>query len=603
MPLYLGHKNTRGLSVSPALQSLGIDMLRAPPSKVGCIARPLIVQTGYASYISHLPAFLQAYCKQEVIPLDKSGFPTLLPIDMCLPLQPPSLVVDFKGPIPSKHIEDLNEIGFERIRVQRSDNIIRFPSIDYTEARKIRNMNPNQTTPAPVNTVNLQSFESWVLAIRVLSNFLLAHTYPAFTDDEHAVDDFDELTNELGKRKADAILQNSPKRVRQEAGVETNPDEIDLEMEEETETQNIDVVLRKAKPPRKDVRGWGASEAIPNTSGLFFPFVPELSSYDTTTVPDLIERYFVQCLGDKPEHQVDRMDKIRSAWGIIGQTDAGNEIAHLCKIVSLCLTAQARAFPVISDKVYQGCMMSGGRFFVGIHGHVFRPLTFEKLQEEAGSYHLHSTVLLQILGILSGAGNKITQKPGSMRSLRKLLLDSRTTEEQRDEIRRLAVHLHFSNDKFLAMNAQSIQKVIDEIGTPEDGETEELPLHHSALFSQDSLFVALSSFGYQAPSFMIDNCPKISLKSSKPPNTLVIRQKTLELAVVDWKTMLETKEIRNNPRNLSRANRDRSMVGNDKIVLWGRLNEIASEGGGVGVDSSGVGMGNLEIDDDGLDGW
>jgi hypothetical protein len=602
MPLYFGHKNSKGLSVSPALQNLGIDMLRAAPHQVGAIARPLVVQPGYASYVSHLPAFLKAYNDQRTISIDKQGYPANLPLDHCIPIGNPPLVIDFNGPVPSKHVDDLNKIGFERIKMNRTDNIVHFPSITFEQARIIRNMNPNLTTPAPVNTVNLQSFESWVLVLRVVSNLLRAHTYPAFADDSHQMDDFDTLTEDLLKRKADTTLQNSPKRVRKEAGQETNPEEIDLDMGDVgvDNPEPAEIELRRAKPPSKSQQPWGTPDDIPNTSGYFFPYVPELCSYDTVTVPTLIDDYLIQSLGDKPERQIERMDRIRSAWGLLGKTDAGNVMAHMCKIIHLSLRAQGRTFPIVNEGIYQGCVLSGARMFVGMNGSVYRPLSFDKLQEETGSYHMHSIVLDKIMEIVD---DEDMVRPDTMRELRRELLKVNLSEEDRDEIRRLAVHLHFRSDKFLAMNPQTLMSVIHDISSLDDNENLQLPLHHSALFSRDKIFVSLSSFGYQAPSFMIENCPKVSMTQSKPPQTLVIRQKPLQVATVDWKNMLETREMRNNPRNLSRANKDRSIVGNDKTVLWAEVMKMAKDSGGNPDTSTGGVKIEPEPINDGMDDW
>lgn len=580
-------------------------MLRAAPHQVGAVARPLVVQHGYASYLAHLPAFLKAYNDQTNVPFNRQGYPATLAIEKCIDIGNPSLVIDFNGPIPAKHVEALGHIGFERIKMNRTDNIIRFPTVTLEQVREIRGMNPNMTTPAPVNTVNLQSFESWVLVTRVVSNLLLAHTYPAFSDDDHLMDELDDLTEELLKRKAETELANSPKRVRQEAGMVVNPDEIDINMEGQDDdpkpSKDTEIELKKAKPPPRNGRGWGTPSQLPNASGLFFPFIPELCSYDTVTVPVLIEDYLIQSLGDKPERQLERMDRIRSAWGIVGKTDPGNAMAHMCKVISLALRAQGRAFPFVHNGIYQGCVLSGGRLFVGMNGVVYRPISYEKLQEETGGFHMHSIVLKKIVDITE---ETVKVLPDTMRKLRQLLLRANLSEEDRDEIRKLAVHLHFQNERFLPLNPQSVGLLIQDMTSLETTENTSLPLHHSALFSRDKVFVALSAFGYQAPSFMIDNCPKITLNSSKPPQTLVVRQKPLDIATVDWKKMLESKEVRNNPRNLSRANRDRSIVGNDKAVVWGELAKMATEMGGSERDASGIvdnEAGGVAID--GMDDW
>jgi len=606
MPLYFGHKNAKGLAVSPALQSLGVDMLRAAPSSVGIIARPLVTQPGYASYVNHLPAFMKAYNEQKTIPLDRQGYPASLSMDQCINIGNPPLVVDFGGPVPSGHIDTLNDIGFERIKVQRTDNIIRFPAVTINQVRKIRNMNPSVTTPAPVNTVNLSAFDSWVLVVRVLSNLLLAHTYPAFRDDEHLIEEIDSLTEDI-KRKVHPVSESSiSKRQKGASGKARTVGEEDEDMDDDDDAiptePAADVILNRAKPSSKQYAGWGTPSDLPNASGLFFPFLPELCTYDTTTVPSLIEDYLFQSLGDTPERQMDRMEKIRSAWGIIGKTDAGNVAAHLSKVILLSLKSQARAFPFVIDGVYQGCVLSGSRLFVGLHGKVHRPLPYDKLQEETGTYHMHSIVLDQIKVLCDAEWNK---EPTTMRELREELLSESISEEDRDQIRKLAVHLHFRGERFLAVNAQTLMAIIRDIASPEALENTKLPMHHSALFSRDKVYVSLSAFGYQAPSFMIENCPRVPLVSSKAPTTLVMRQKPLDIATMDWKNMLESKEMRNNPRNLSRANRDRSVVGNDKVVLWGELNKMATSVGGKSKDASGVveeETGGISLDD-GLDSW
>jgi len=606
MPVYFGHKNHRGLSVSPALQSLGIDLLRTTPHDVLAVAHPLVVQPGYTTYITHLPAFMKAYISRTNVPFNQQGYLANLPIEGCLPIGFPPVVIDYKGPIPSKFVDILSQIGFESIKMNRVDNILRFPSVDLDQIQAIRKTNPNATTPAPVNTINLQAMEAWIIVLKLVSLLLRSHTYPAFTDDDHFLDEHDNLTEELSKRKAGEEMGNTPKRGRTGAGGDRNRTaeggDVEMASNPTVEPKESAIVLHKAKPPRADVVAWGSPLELPNTSGIFFPYVPELTSFDTQTVPRFIETALIQSLGNKPEKQLEMIEKIRSAWGVVGKTDAGNVMAHLCKVVHLSLRAQARAFPFVIEGVYQGCVMSGGRFWVGINGQVYKPLPFAALQEETGSYHMHSRVLNRILEIID---DEDIRRPDTMRTLRRVLLDATLTEDERDEVRKLAVNLHFKNDKFLAVNAQTISRILKDLTSSDNSEDSTLPMHHSALFSRDKVLVSLSAFGYQAPSFQIENCPKVSLTSSKPPQTLVLRQKPLDVACVDWKHMLESKEMRNNPRNLSRANRDRSIVGNDKTTLWGELVKLAQVGGGVEKDRSGnVGDGNPEVaDDDEVNVW
>jgi len=604
MPLYYGHQNNKGLSVSPLLQIKKINLLRASPHDVRVVAWPLVKQPGYQSYVSYLPAFIKAQIEQKNIPLLQSGYVTNYPADKVIPVAHPSLVVDYSGPVPSKNIETFNDIGFERIKIKGTDNILHFPIVNLSEVRKIRETNPRTVTPAPNNAVNLSAFDSWVTTLRLISGLLSTHIYPAFRDQEHYQDDIDALVYDITlKRKAKGDGKRTSKRQKGDGDAEMEDVEEDETDEDDDgvplEERAVDTVeLSRAKPQKSIERGWGTPGDIPNASGIFFPFVSELSSYDTQTVPELIEHFLFQSLGVTAERQVERMDRLRSDWGLIGKTDAGVVLSHIGKTISLALRSQARCYPVFGEgNVYEGSVLSGARFFVGMHGQVYRPLSYEKLQSEIGDFSTHTKSLEEIMTL---AELSIDEKASvtTMRKLRSVLLKKRIGEDDRDKIRKLAVHLHFK-EKFLAVNATTITKIISEL-LDSAYEDEDLPMHHSVLFSTDKVLHLLSAFGYQAPSFVIDNCPKVPL-SGKPPTTFVMRQKPLDIAVQDWKSIMDSKEIRNNPKNLSRANRDRSLVGNDKNQIWSELVKLGGteKSGDVMVEPGFV----VDTGKDGLDDW
>jgi hypothetical protein len=600
MPIYFGHPNTKGLEVSPLLKTKGINLLRASPTNVRAVAKPLVKQPGYSSYSAFLPAFMKAQNEGITVPLNKAGYTTSYPVSECIGLSHPSLVVDYGGPLPAKHVEVLNGIGFERIKMNRRDNIIRFPVVDLDEVREIRKTSPNALTPAPANTVNLEAFESWVLFLRLLSNLLRTHIYPAFRDNEHQQEEVYDIIDMVTLKRRASTLESDRTKLQKA----TDGEAMMVEGEEEGEIEEVgdatDINLSKAKPIRSTELPWGVIDEIPNCSGLFFPYVAELSSPDTETVPHLIEQYLFQSLGDTPEKQLERMEKLRRAWGLVGKTESGNTSAHLCKVLSLAIQSQARVFPIIQDEVYEGCVLLGARLFVGLNGTVYRPVPYNKLQSELGSFSTHSRTLAEIAEVCEMKQEWIAEKVTTMRKLRNALLKKKLTEEKRDTVRKLAVHLHFK-EKFMPVNSNTLSTLLDDLSQIEDEQDDDLPMHHTALFSNDAIFVALSAFGFQAPSFSIENCPKIELKGSAP-QTLVIRQKPLDIACQDWKTVLESKEIRNNPRNLSRANRDRSLVGNDKTVVWGKLVKLGESTGGEENPQFG-GTGFVVDTQDDLDEW
>jgi hypothetical protein len=579
MPIHFGHPNNKGLTVSPSLKSLGIDLLRAAPSDIRILANPRIIQDGYSSYVSHIAAFMSAYVKQQTVPTNQVGYPVSLPMNECIPLQLPNLVVSYNGQIPSSAIESLNNIGFERIKANKKEDLLIFRNYTLDEARAIARTNPIKISSAPGGAVNLAAFDSYIIVVKVISNFLRAHTYPAFIDEEHGTDlesQIESYTSE--KRGAKGEHTEAPPTKKAQVVASAGSMEIDEEVDIPLPpTPKKEIKLHRAKPPSSNAIAWGTPSQIPNASGIFFPFIPELCSWDHLTVPNLIEDYFLKSLGKTPEQQVDRSDSIRSAWGVVSKTDAGNVLAHLGKVIHLAIRSQCRVFPLVSEGVYHGCILSGARFYIGHYGKIIYPTTYAKLQDETGSFHFHTKVLTTILDLVGDDDANSKGRPTTMRELRKILLDATLSEEERDEIRKLAVHLNFK-EKFMGLNAQTIIKLLDELNNLAD-QNDELPLHPSALFSRDAVYVALSAFGYQAPSPMIDSCPKIKVKGGSPPNTFVFRQKPLDIATIDWKKVLETREITNNPRNLSRQNRDRAIVGNDKATVWGKMVETMSAGG------------------------
>lgn len=602
MPVYLGHPNNKGLTVSPALKSLSINLLRASPHDIRIIANPRVIQDGYSSYISHIAAFLAAYVKKETVPTDKVGYPISFPANECIPLPLPHLVISYNGQIPSSSIESLNEIGFERVKVNRKDDLLLFRDYTLEQARAIVKSNPLRVTPAPANAVNLNAFDSFMIVLRIFSNFLRAHTYPAFTDEEHKTDIESQIEQyTIEKRGAKETPEEEPNAKRSKtSGGEM---EIDNDSGESVlppvVTPRKEIKLRRAKPPNANVLGWGTPQQLPNTSGHFFPFVPELASWDMYTVPNLVDDFFLKCLGKTPELQVERSDQIRAAWGIVAKTDTGDALAHIGKMIHLAIRSQCRVFPIISDGTYQGSILSGARYYIGHYGKIMYPLQFAKLQEETSDYHFHTKCLLTILQLVDDDAVLAEEdRPKTMRQLRNVLLEATLSEDERDQIRKLAIHLNFK-EKFLGLNAQTIIVLLKEFENLAEPDYE-LPLHPSALFSRDAIFVALSAFGYQAPSPWIDNCPKVKVQGTTPPQTFVFRQKPLEIATLDWKKVLETKEIANNPKNLSRQNRDRSLAGNDKATVWGKMVETMSSGGEAHEEST---VDVVEKDDDDVTGW
>jgi len=85
---------------------------------------------------------------------------------------------------------------------------------------------------------------------------------------------------------------------------------------------------------------------VPNAEGLWVPFFSDLHHFDKATVPNVIETYFMGCLGNDAESAIEMSRNIRAAWGNIAYTEFGKQIAHLAFCIRIALEAQARVVPL-----------------------------------------------------------------------------------------------------------------------------------------------------------------------------------------------------------------------------------------------------------------
>jgi len=399
---------------------------------------------------------------------------------------------------------------------------------------------------------------------KVFSGFLRTHQYAAFSSngaEDGRVPVYEKDTSTGQKRKQQQAALAPPSNNKDGPGVQGISDDADMDIDTTVPT----VRLWRAKAMPDDVHMWGGASEIPNNSGLFFPFEEVLANSDVTSVPSVIERYFLKCLGSTTRGQFDTLSGIRTAWkDSVANTRQGHWLAHVAKVIDLALRGQACVFLIIDENQYVGAVLSGAAFSIGYQGESVQPISFTELQVEVRSFSGHDQALEAIL-VAAGVTDAHEAAEGiySVRTL-KLELEKRSLDDEaRQTITKLTPRLAFG-ETFWPVNADTIKKAYTRIieGTALNyGD----PMHISQLFNVSPIADVLSVFGFTVPSFSIPGGKTILIdatgESSPHLESLHVAMKPIEFAVADTKAILEKRTFLNLPGELSKNSKFRCFKG------------------------------------------
>jgi hypothetical protein len=318
---------------------------------------------------------------------------------------------------------------------------------------------------------------------------------------------------------------------------------------------------------------------LPNAEGLYFPFVKDLSVSDSITVPFVVEHYFLKCLGSNLVSANRSLLQLKSAWGLIKDTELGHEVSHLYKCIHIALKCQAAVYPVYTNSVYEGCVVWGSGYAICIEESVYKPIAYDRLQTLVQDTSMHSKALHEIRELLTIDMQDRIDSCKTIRELSHIVQGAELDAIAREKVIGAAHRLCFPN-KYWSSKQRYVKMALDMIlrwDTPEAID-DDVPMHPSMLFSQKMLEVVLSAFGHQAPSFMIPNGRLLNLEEgSEPPMHLLVRMVGLKEAVLDMEYVLENAAITNNNSNLSAKHKDSAFNGVDKKEVWDKLCEIGKE--------------------------
>lgn len=612
MSLVFGYPNTKGIKVSDYLASQGIHLLRCTLSGFEAVVTVSSNQPAYKTYIQYLPAYMAAFCTKKRTSILSPYHPLLYKaLSPLIGNRLPDISVSFPSTPPSEILEVMRSAGCQELTV-KGTKIFLIPSPSGDLIRALVSGGAIKTTPAAVNSTNIDSLATLSLVRRLFSNFFYTHQYPAFEDDDHLEYVESHWLMENGdagkKRQLDKDTEGPRKRARSNRDEEEEEDYVDDEpMGEAEEIVPKGNTIVWAIPPGDIDYAWGDEQQIPRGNGIFVRYIDETqTSNGEKAIHTTIGRYFLGALGSTSESVRIMFDRVRRDLGNLIHTQIGRELAHMAKCIDLGLQAQARIFPVLSGEQYLGCVLLGAGYQIHAYDTTTSPvdeLTLRGKVEQAGS---HRSALSAIASIVdedpSSNLHMAVKATPSMIKLRSGLLGCPLTAEQQSQICALAKGLRFRS-KSLNVSAENIATCLSLIQNPVLEIPLTHPIHPSMLFEQNRTSLVWSAFGDLAPSCVFHGGPQVDLGTTKDlPKHIGFRMVPLKDALIDIEMIMSKKKFPNCTLNRrSGPFKDRLYTGLDASRIMSALASAA----GVTTDKGkkkAQGSGNVEqsIMDDGF---
>jgi len=200
--LLLGAPNDKGLTVSPDLADLKIDLIRRIPSEANFLAIPDKVQPKYPLYKGVLPHFLLSFVKGKRVSLGTQGCASAY-IGPVLPFPLPDLAISWTTAIADEVVDELRVKWNALTGTAKGKPCLLIPIKEMASLPQLAVYKPNPVAPTVEDAINLSSYRYLNVVLRIFSSFLKMHSYPAWSDLEHYgefskhMDDKDEITDVL----------------------------------------------------------------------------------------------------------------------------------------------------------------------------------------------------------------------------------------------------------------------------------------------------------------------------------------------------------------------------------------------------------------------
>lgn len=305
-------------------------------------------------------------------------------------------------------------------------------------------------------------------------------------------------------------------------------------------------------------------EDIPNTHGLFCAYIGKLAKWDKDAVPEFLHDHVLLSLGEDDTDIRDALRDLRGAWGVLNKTEWGMELAHIATCFRLALVCQARCIPIIENKKYTGCVISGAGFTIQTNNKVYTPVDYDTLLKAVKGAQLHDVAIKKVIDMVQTTNEVKLAMYGRIKSMARLqteLQNSGVREIDMIELMKYARLLTFPGEKSWSINVNTLTKAFDTIANPEMS-LEGYPIHPNLLFSTKRSHVVWSCFGAMAPSFRIPGGRSLDLsKELKVTVSSNVRGRKTEQKQVAFSKVA----CRNLP--LDRALRDLDLVITEQTIL------------------------------------
>jgi hypothetical protein len=575
MQIFFGHKASENGKISSALSDRGIRMFRASPGEIHAVGLNRLQQPGYLSYMMALPAFMHANETRKVVGISARGYPLTIAQSLLIPIDFPKVFIKAK-----KGQSNVYGGKFEEY-MARSDGTTYLAPFDKALLGIIRSPKVDSSAYSPAPFIRLYDVPAMITIARLVSSFFRTHRYPAYADDDH----FEEIqigieTTKHNREPEDDNMIGAKRRV-----IEVNSSvgpvqgflNVDDTVKEGLETSKV--VFHVAKPGHASNLTWGLPSDIPQTHGIHFPYVDELSKVDKDTVPRVLEKYFIRALGRTTEEALRNYSDVVQGWkASLSTTLWGRQMSHLFRVIEIALPAQARPFPIVDSGLYCGAFLSGAGFSVGMGKDVHRPDTYAKSFMELGCYGTNDTIIEEIaaaVGLDTDSEDlpefRLHARKG-VRSLSKWIRDNRTFgPTELEAATKLTMQLR-TNIPYRVPNVAGLKWAIDGIKSGEEPDESE-PMYPMAMFNVDIFSLYLSAFGPLAPSPEMPGGSLMKLTSDgrlpeKFNKVLAMRLVTMETAIVEWRAALSSGVIHNGFTNLSAPYEYSTITGKDAKQNW-----------------------------------
>lgn len=508
------------------------------------------------------------------IPISGRGYPVKIGMDKLIPFDfPKAFMMIKKGAKPGEIFD--GEWEEYMVKKEGTSCLVRFQkSILMNQS----NGKIDVRAYCPAAFVRFCDVPAMVTVSRIVSSFLRTHKFPAFNDAKHFETlKLEDIQETLQLRWKDDKLEGKENKRRKliESAASGNPIHGYYEpCSDEGFKTKINFTSAKAQTPSSNP--WGSVNDMPNSSGIHFPYVPELSKPDKETVPRVIGDLFIRCLHEKTESCLTNYSDLTLAWkASLFNTQWGQEMSHLFRVIEIGFRAQARIYPIVESRQYLGCFLSGDGYSVGIGKRVYRPDPYSQCVEESRCYNTSERVMDDIAALVAGVDEAKVEKvkewcKDGIRALSQGIAEEWTVSgEDQAVIVKLVCELR-TGQVYRTTNAVNMAWALKGIasGIPPD-ETE--PMYGGALFERDIFSLYLSVFGPLAPSPEILGAPVLKLQQRLPDKfgkVLGIRLVSLSQSVQDWKNAAQNGFIHNGVVNLSAPYEHSAITGQEAKELW-----------------------------------